>query len=42
MMTDFVNALVILIFMVQIPELIGVPHLTYVMVAAGLAIIYLA
>jgi SulP family sulfate permease len=27
--------------MAQLPELIGVPHLTYVMVAAGLAIIYL-
>jgi sulfate permease, SulP family len=40
-MTGFVNALAILIFMAQIPELIGVPNLTYVMVAAGLAIIYL-
>ncbi|MEN2977672.1 SulP family inorganic anion transporter (plasmid) [Tistrella bauzanensis] len=40
-MTGFVNALAILIFMAQLPELIGVPHLTYVMVAAGLAIIYL-
>ncbi|MGF7159864.1 SulP family sulfate permease [Rhodoligotrophos appendicifer] len=40
-MTGFVNALAILIFMAQLPELIGVPVLTYVMVAAGLAIIYL-
>jgi len=40
-MTGFVNALAILIFMAQLPELIGVPRLTYVMVAAGLAIIYL-
>ncbi|WP_196258728.1 SulP family inorganic anion transporter [Pelagibacterium limicola] len=40
-MTGFVNALAILIFLAQVPELIGVPHLTYVMVAAGLAIIYL-
>jgi sulfate permease, SulP family len=40
-MTGFVNALAILIFMAQIPELVGVPYLTYVMVAVGLAIIYL-
>lgn len=40
-MTGFVNALAILIFMAQVPELINVPTLTYVMVAAGLAIIYL-
>lgn len=40
-MTGFVNALAILIFMAQLPELINVPWLTYVMVAAGLAIIYL-
>ena len=40
-MTGFVNALAILIFMAQIPELIGVPMLTYVMVALGLGIIYL-
>jgi SulP family sulfate permease len=39
--TGFVNALAILIFMAQLPELIGVPWMTYVMVAAGLAIIYL-
>ncbi|ALG72835.1 sulfate transporter [Azospirillum thiophilum] len=41
-MTGFVNALAILIFMAQLPELVGVPPLTYVMVAGGLAIIYLA
>lgn len=40
-MTGFVNALAILIFMAQLPELINVPMLTYIMVAAGLAIIYL-
>jgi len=40
-MTGFVNALAILIFLAQLPELVGVPGLTYVMVAAGLAIIYL-
>lgn len=40
-MTGFVNALAILIFMAQLPELIGVPQLTYALVAAGLAIIYL-
>ncbi|MBW3098475.1 SulP family inorganic anion transporter [Pseudohoeflea coraliihabitans] len=40
-MTGFVNALAILIFMAQLPELIDVPPLTYVMVAGGLAIIYL-
>lgn len=40
-MTGFVNALAILIFLAQLPELIGVPWLTYVIVAAGLAIIYL-
>jgi SulP family sulfate permease len=40
-MTGFVNALAILIFMAQLPELIDVHWLTYPMVAAGLAIIYL-
>lgn len=39
--TGFVNALAILIFMAQLPELVGVPAPTYVMIAAGLAIIYL-
>ncbi len=37
----FVNALAILIFLAQLPELIGVPLPTYPMIAAGLAIIYL-
>jgi len=39
-MTGFVNALAILIFMAQLPELFNVPNLTYIMVAAGLVIIY--
>ncbi|QYU68955.1 SulP family inorganic anion transporter [Leptolyngbya sp. 15MV] len=39
--TGFVNALAILIFIAQLPELIGVPTLTYLLVAAGLAVIYL-
>ena len=40
-MTGFVNALAILIFMAQVPELIGVTWETYAFVAAGLAILYL-
>lgn len=40
-MTGFVNALAILIFMAQLPELIDVPWLTYPLVALALAIIYL-
>lgn len=42
-MTGFVNALAILIFMAQLPELDprAVPWITYPLVAAGLAIIYL-
>jgi SulP family sulfate permease len=42
-MTGFVNALAILIFMAQLPELdpSRVPFLTYPLVAAALAIIYL-
>lgn len=39
--TGFVNALAILIFLAQLPELTNVPMLTYLLVAAGLAIIYL-
>ena len=39
--TGFVNALAILIFLAQVPQLIGVGWETYAMVAAGLAIIYL-
>lgn len=37
----FVNALAILIFMAQLPELTGMPVAVYEMVAAGLGIIYL-
>ena len=39
--TGFVNALAILIFMAQLPQLIGVTPVTYALVAGGLAIIYL-
>ena len=39
--TGFVNALAILIFMAQLPELIGVSWEVYAMVVAGLGIIYL-
>lgn len=38
--TGFVNALAILIFMAQLPELIGVPGLVYPIVIAGLVLIY--
>jgi SulP family sulfate permease len=40
-MTGFVNALAILIFMAQLPEFQGAGWLVYAMVAAGLGIIYL-
>lgn len=39
--TGFVNALAILIFLAQLPELIGMPWKVYAICAAGLAIIYL-
>lgn len=39
--TGFVNALAILIFLAQLPELTNVSWVVYAMVAAGLAIIYL-
>jgi SulP family sulfate permease len=39
--TGFVNALAILIFMAQLPQLTHVPPVSYALVAAGLAIIYL-
>ena len=39
--TGFVNALAILIFLAQLPQLTGVTWETYVLVGAGLAIIYL-
>jgi sulfate permease, SulP family len=38
--TGFVNALAILIFLAQLPELINVSWVVYAMTAAGLAIIY--
>ena len=39
--TGFINALAILIFLAQLPQLVHVPVYVYAMVAAGLAIIYL-
>ncbi|GAA3731261.1 SulP family sulfate permease [Spinactinospora alkalitolerans] len=39
-MTGFVNALAVLIFMAQIPHLVGVGVPVYVLVAGGLAIIF--
>jgi SulP family sulfate permease len=39
--TGFVNALAILIFSAQVPQMFGVDWHTYAMIAAGLAIIYL-
>jgi SulP family sulfate permease len=40
-MTGFVNALAILIFLAQLPQLIGVTPATYGLIALGLAVIYL-
>lgn len=40
-MTGFVNALAILIFLAQLPYLRGVPAAVYPLVAAGLAIVFL-
>ena len=40
-MQGFVNALAILIFMAQVPHFVGQGIPTYIMVAAGLAILYL-
>ena len=40
-MLGFVNSLAILIFVAQIPHLLGVPWLVYPMVAAGLLIVWL-
>ena len=40
-MVGFVNALAILIFMAQLPQLLGVPWLVYPLVAGGLAIMVL-
>lgn len=39
--TGFVNALAILIFLAQLPELIGVSPVVYLLVAGGLLIIYM-
>lgn len=39
--TGFVNALAILIFLAQLPELIGMPWTVYAICAVGLGIIYL-
>jgi SulP family sulfate permease len=39
-MTGFVNALAILIFLAQLPELVGVTPATYGLIALGLAVIY--
>lgn len=39
-MTGFVNALAILIFMAQLPQLVHVPPVTYPLIALGLAVIY--
>jgi SulP family sulfate permease len=39
-MTGFVNALAILIFMAQLPQLVHVPIATYALIALGLVIIY--
>ena len=39
-MVGFVNALAILIFLAQLPHLIGVPWLVYPLVAVGIAIMF--
>jgi SulP family sulfate permease len=39
-MVGFVNSLAILIFLAQLPHLLGVPFLVYPLVAAGLAVIF--
>jgi SulP family sulfate permease len=39
-MTGFVNALAILIFLAQLPQLVDVPAATYGLIALGLAVIY--
>jgi SulP family sulfate permease len=41
-MTGFVNALAILIFLAQLPQLVGASAVVYGLIALGLAIIYLA
>ncbi len=39
-MVGFVNSLAILIFLAQVPHLLGVPWLVYPLVAAGLAVVF--
>jgi len=39
-LTGFVNALAILIFLAQLPQLVGVPPVTYALIGCGLLIIY--
>ncbi|WP_221246927.1 SulP family inorganic anion transporter [Acidocella aromatica] len=39
-LTGFVNALALLIFLAQLPQIIGAQPVTFVLIAAGLAIIY--
>lgn len=39
-LTGFVNALAILIFLAQLPQLVHVPPVTYALIALGLVIIY--
>lgn len=39
-MTGFVNALAILIFMAQLPQIIGAPPIVFVLIGLGLAVIY--
>ena len=39
-LTGFVNALAILIFLAQVPQLVSAPMAAYVLIALGLAIIY--
>ncbi len=39
-MVGFVNSLAILIFLAQVPQLVGVPWLVYPLVGAGLLVIY--
>ena len=39
-LTGFVNALAILIFLAQLPQLVGVPPVTYGLIALGLLVIY--
>ena len=40
-MTGFVNSLAILIFMAQLPQLINVPEVTYLLIGVALLVIYL-